>query len=105
IVVKAAVTFAFTRNWITTSLITFVHHATFLVVFYLHERGWYKIKVDLGKRRNLFKAFTYEVILGMGIGGLIVFAFTNSWTQVTYQTLTYTAIKLVMYFFYDRIWK
>ncbi len=105
IVVKAAVTFAFTRDWITTSLITVVHHTTFLVIFYLHERGWYKIKKDLGKKRNVLKAFIYEVILGMGIGGLIVYLFTNSWTQVTYQTLTYTAIKLVMYYFYDRIWK
>jgi uncharacterized membrane protein len=105
VVVKALVTYVFTRNWITTSLITIVHHATFLVVFYLHERAWYRVKIDLGNRRNVLKAFTYEIILGMGIGGLIIYIFTDSWLQVTYQTLVYTAIKLVMYYFYDRVWK
>ena len=105
VIVKALVTYVFTRDWIVTSLITIVHHGTFLVVFYLHERIWYRYKKDIGKWRNIFKALTYEIILGMGIGGLIVYLFTQSWTQVTYQTLTYTAIKLAMYYFYDRIWK
>ena len=105
VIVKALVTYAFTRDWIVTSLITIVHHGTFLVVFYFHERAWYRYKKDIGKWRNIIKAFTYEIILGMGIGGLIIYLFTQSWIQVTYQTLTYTAIKLVMYYFYDRIWK
>jgi uncharacterized membrane protein len=105
VIVKALVTYAFTRDWIVTSLITIVHHGTFLVVFYFHERAWYRYKKDIGKWRNIIKAFTYEIILGMGIGGLIIYLFTQSWTQVTYQILTYTAIKLVMYYFYDRIWK
>ena len=105
VVVKALITYAFTRNWIVTTQITIVHHGVFLVVFYLHERAWYRYQKDIGKWRNVIKAFTYEIILGMGIGGLIIYLFTQSWTQVTYQTLTYTAIKLVMYYFYDRIWK
>ena len=105
VVVKALVTYVFTRNWIVTSLITVVHHGVFLVVFYLHERAWYRYKKDIGKWRTILKAFIYEVILGMGIGGLVIYLFTQSWTQVTYQTITYTAIKLVMYYFYDRIWK
>lgn len=50
------------------------------------------------------KPFTYEVILGMGIGGLIVFFLTGSWKAVTEITLTYTAVKLVLYFIYDKIW-
>ena len=49
--------------------------------------------------------FTYEVILGMGLGGLIVLLLTGSWKAVTVITLTYTAVKLVMYFIYDKIWK
>lgn len=103
--VKAAVAYAFTRSWLVTSLITVTHHAVFLVVFYLHERAWYRYKKDIGKRLNVYKAFTYEIILGMGLGGLIVYLFTQSWSQATLQTITYTAIKLIMYYFYDRIWK
>ena len=105
VIVKAAVAYAFTRSWLITSLITVTHHAVFLVVFYLHERAWYRYKKDIGKWRNVYKAVTYEIILGMGIGGLIVYLFTQSWTQVTYQIATYTAIKIVMYYFYDRAWR
>ena len=105
IVVKAAVAYAFTRSWIVTTLITVTHHAVFLVVFYLHERVWHRYKKDIGKWRNVYKALTYEIVLGMGLGGLIIYLFTQSWTQVTYQIVAYTAIKLVMYYFYDRMWK
>lgn len=105
IFVKAAVAYAFTRSWIVTTLITVTHHAVFLVVFYLHERVWHRYKKDIGRWRNVYKALTYEIILGMGLGGLIVYLFTQSWTQVTYQVLVYTAIKLIMYYFYDRVWK
>lgn len=105
VVVKAAVAYAFTRSWLITSLITITHHAVFLVVFYLHERAWYRYKKDIGKWRNVYKAFTYEIILGMGLGGLVIYLFTQNWTQVTYQTITYTVIKIVMYYFYDKMWK
>lgn len=105
VVVKAAVTYVFTRSWLITSLITITHHAMFLVVFYLHERAWYRYKKDIGKWRNVYKAFTYEIILGMGLGGLVIYLFTQSWMQVTYQTIAYTVIKIVMYYFYDRAWR
>lgn len=105
VIVKAAVAYAFTRSWLVTSLITITHHAVFLVVFYLHERAWHRYKKDIGKWRNVYKAFTYEIVLGMGLGGLIIYLFTQSWTQVTYQTITYTIIKIVMYYFYDRVWR
>ena len=103
IFVLGAVTYFYTRRWITTTYITFVHHATFLVVFYLHERLWTRIKLQ-GKIRNIVKALVYEIILGMGLGGLIVYLFTGSFPMVSQITPTYTAIKIVMYFFYDRLW-
>ena len=104
VLVLATVVYCFTRQWITTGLITVIHHATFLLVFYLHERLWFKIKKPTGKTRNVIKAITYEIILGMGLGGLIVLLVTGQWSRVTQITLTYTAIKLIMYFIYDRIW-
>jgi uncharacterized membrane protein len=102
VMVLATITYLFTRSWITTSLITVIHHATFLVVFYLHERIYMKVKET--KRKSLVKAVTYEIILGMGLGGLIVLMVTGSWSKVSEITLTYTAVKLIMYFAYERIW-
>lgn len=100
VIVLASVTYFFTRKWITTTYITFVHHATFLVVFYLHEKLWQYLK----KPDHWAKMITYEIILGMGLGGLIVYIFTGSWSKVTSITGTYTAIKLIMYYTYDKMW-
>lgn len=102
--VLAAVTYFFTRHWVITTKITITHHAFFLVVFYLHERAWTHIRRIRRLARNILKSFIYEVILGMGFGGLIVFFYTGSVPMVTRVTGTYTVIKLIMYFFYDRIW-
>ena len=102
--VLAAVTYFFTRHWLITTKITFTHHAFFLVVFYLHERVWTHIKQIQGRARNAIKSLVYEIILGMGFGGLIVFFYTGSFPMVTKVTGTYTVIKIIMYFFYDRLW-
>ena len=105
--VLGAVTYYFTRHWVITTYITLVHHAFFLFVYYLHERLWewfrsmnYRMADRL---QTVVKAFTYEIILGMGFGGLIVFFFTGSFPMVTKITGTYTIIKLIMYYFYDQI--
>jgi len=105
--VLGAVTYFYTRRWSITTQITLTHHAFFLIVFYLHERLWewlkLLIKKPLGIWQNVIKSFTYEIILGMGFGGLIVYLFTGSLPLVTEITGTYTVIKLVMYYFYDQI--
>ena len=102
--VLGAVTYFFTRNWFITTSITFVHHAFFLLVFYLHERLWTKFKRPTGKLRNIVKSVVYEIFLGMGFGGLIVLLFTGSFPMVSKVTGTYTVIKLVIYYFYDKLW-
>ena len=98
--VYAFIFYMYTQKWQITLAGTLIHHSTFLLVFYLHERFWIKLK----KPTHWLKPFTYEIILGMGLGGLIVFMMTGSWKAVTYITLTYTAVKLVMYFIYDKLW-
>lgn len=101
VLILASVVYFFTREWITTGLITIIHHATFLVVFYLHERVWQK---SIVKHKAIIKAFIYEVILGMGLGGLIVLLVTGRWSAVTQITITYTIIKIITYFYYEKIW-
>lgn len=102
--VLAAVAYFFTRKWMTTTLITIVHHLTFLLVFYCHERAWLKIRKPSGGRRHIVKAIVYEIILGMGLGGLIVYLFTGQWKKVSQITPVYTTIKLVMYYFNEKVW-
>ena len=98
--VYAIIFYIFTKKWQITLKSTLVHHVTFLLVFYLHERFWIWLKKPTAK----IKAFTYEVILGMGLGGLIVYLFTGTWKAVTLITGTYTVIKILMYMVYDRVW-
>ena len=105
VIVLATITYIFTRKLITTTYITLVHHTTFLLVFYLHERIWFKIKNISERKRAISKALIYEIVLGMGIGGSIVLLFTGEWSKVGQITITYTIIKIIMYYFYERIWR
>jgi len=98
--VYATIFYLFTKQWGITLAGTIIHHSTFLLVFFLHERLWIKI----GNNTHWLKPFTYEVILGMGLGGLIVYFLTGSWKSVTQITVTYTTIKLVIYYIYDKVW-
>lgn len=97
------ITYTFTRNWVQVSLTTFIHHAIFLVVFYLHERVWIKSKMR-PKLKYAIKAVTYEVVLGNIILGLITYFVIGDVKQMTWITLTYIQSKLVLYFFYDWMW-
>lgn len=102
--ILTSVVYFFTKNWIITGLIAIIHHGTFLLVFYLHERFWFKINRITGKARRIIKALTYEIILGMGLGGLIVLMVTGRWSAVTQITITYTIIKIITYYFYEKVW-
>ena len=101
--ILGTITYLFTGSWFITTLITFIHHATFLLVFYLHERVWIKITSIQGKKRQIIKALFYEIVLGMGLGGLIVFIISGSFPMVTKITGTYTVIKIITYYFYDKL--
>jgi len=99
----AGITYTFTQSWVQMSLTTFIHHGIFLVVFYLHDRAWAKSKMR-PKLKYAIKAFTYEVVLGNIILGLITYFVTGDIKQMTWITLTYIQSKLILYFFYDWAW-
>ncbi len=105
VIVLAAVTYGYTRQWITTGLVTVIHHGVFLVVFYLHERIWLKIKLDDMMWRSIAKMFTYETLCGNIILGLITYAITGSGKQMGQITLTYIGIKHIMYVLNEFVWK
>lgn len=106
VVVLAIVTWMFTRSWIQTGLITFIHHGMFLVIYYLHERLWQLIGDRItGRKRSILRTFFYEIVLGHCVLGLISLFVTSSWLTVTWITVTYIENKLWMYYAYDWLWK
>jgi len=106
VVILAAVTYAFTRNWITTSLVTFIHHGAFLFIFYFHELAWAKWGQKItGLKKKLLKMFTYETILGNVVLGTITYCVTGDWKTMTAVTLTYIGIKHIIYILNEFVWK
>ena len=105
VIILATITYAFTRNWITTGLITVIHHVTFLFVFYFHERIWLRVKKIKGFWRKLAKMFTYETLCGNIILGTITYLITGDWKVMTAITLTYIGVKHVIYIFNEFIWE
>jgi len=110
VLVLGLITYVFTRSWIQTTAITFIHHATFLLVYYLHERMWVWIAArkhrfqHLYSKRSVYRPLIYEIFLGHVILGLITFLVTGSWLAVSIITPVYILNKLWIYVVYDRIW-
>lgn len=105
VLILATVTYAYTRHWIQTGLITFIHHGVFLFVFYFHERLWLRVKrIQNLTTRSVFKMFTYETLCGNIILGTISYLVTGNWKQMTAITLTYIGIKHMVYIFNEFVW-
>jgi len=56
------------------------------------------------KWKTISKMFTYEIVLGHCVLGIISLIVTGSWTKVTFITIVYIENKLWMYALYDWIW-
>lgn len=103
IVLLALITYLVTGSWITTTLVTVLHHGTFIIVYYLHERFWLKIKWS-SRWKSFARVFTYEVILGNGILAIITYCLTGNLQQMSLITFIYIGNKYWMYYAYDLIW-
>ncbi len=105
IIILALITYIFTRSWMATTLITFLHHFTFIFVYYFHERFWLWLRVEaILKYKKWIRPFTYEIILGNLILGIITYLITGDVKIMTLVTLTYIFNKLWIYIVYDWIW-
>ena len=105
ILILAVITFIYTRSWIQTGLVTVIHHAVFLLVYYLHERVWLRVSVGRPITEALLKMFTYETICGNIILGTITYFVTGSWKTMTLITITYIGIKHIVYIGNEFVWK
>jgi len=105
VLVLALITYIYTQNWITTTLVTVLHHGVFILVYYLHERFWLRTSwLRVSKWKPYVRVITYEIILGNLILGIITYALTGSLQQMTAITLTYIGNKCWMYYAYDYVW-
>jgi len=105
VLILAIVTYAYTREWIQTGLITIIHHGVFLFVFYFHERLWLRVKrIQNLTTRSILKMLTYETLCGNVILGTITYLVTGDWKQMTAITLTYIGIKHIVYIFNEFVW-
>ena len=101
----ALVTYLYTGDWIKTTLVTVIHHASFLLIYYLHERFWLWLSwLRNSKWRSWARVFTYEIILGNVVLGLITYLITGEPKTMTAITLTYILNKVWMYVAYDILW-
>jgi uncharacterized membrane protein len=106
VLILGTVTYAYTRHWVQTSIITILHHGVFLIVFYFHERMWLKLKWPTSMLwRSIAKMFTYETLCGNIILGLITYFVTGNVNQMTAITLTYIGIKHVVYVWNEFVWR
>lgn len=105
VIILAVVTFAFTRSWITTGLVTLIHHAIFLVVFYLNERFWVNKLIHQYTLRSVLKMLMYETLMGNVILGVITYLVTGDVKTMTAVTLTYIGIKHVIYVLNEFVWR
>jgi len=104
VLVLGSVTFYYTRHWVSTSWITFLHHFVFLFVFWIHERFWFHVDYENKILRSVLKCITYETILGTFILGIITLAITGNIQQMSQITITYIGIKHVLYVINEFIW-
>ena len=103
VLILAAVTYFYTRHWLTTTWVTFLHHFVFLFVFWGHERFWLKVDIH-GLKRKIMKAITYETILGNFILAIITLAITGDVHKMSQITLTYIGIKHIVYIWNEFVW-
>ncbi len=54
--------------------------------------------------RSWVKSITWRVI-GIVILGALVWLFTRDWQETTLITITFHAIRLVLYYYHERAWE
>ena len=104
ILILGAITYFYTRHWIQTSWITFLHHGVFLFIFWGHERFWLCVNIH-GLKRKIGKCITYETILGNFILAIISLTITGNVQTMTKITLTYISIKHLVYILNEGLWE
>ncbi|MDF0692478.1 DUF2061 domain-containing protein [Aquirufa ecclesiirivi] len=76
---------------------------TKLLLYYVHERIWFKIKFDNSKLRHLFKSISYRFFGSVDTFLLAWFISGNSVSGLKIG-LTEVITKIILYYIHDEIW-
>ncbi|WP_027138106.1 DUF2061 domain-containing protein [Gaetbulibacter saemankumensis] len=92
-----------TGNPVTGLKISGIELVTKMLLYFLHERLWFQIKLTHSKKRHLIKTFTYRIL-----GTLDTMLIASIVSGNPKAGLSIGAIELVsklfLYYFHERIW-
>ena len=76
---------------------------TKLILYYLHERIWFKWHIPNSNKRHLLKTFSWRLV---GSIDTFLLAWIISGNPMTGMKISFAEVltKLVLYYFHERIW-
>lgn len=94
---------AVTGNPFTGLKIGFSEVVTKMILYYLHERLWFRIRIPESRKRHLIKTISWRII---GTIDTIILSWIISGNAMTGLTIgTFEVItKMLLYYFHERAW-
>jgi len=92
-----------TGNPLTGLKIGLVEVITKMILYYLHERVWFKINLKDSRKRHLFKTVTWRIV---GTIDTIVLAWVISGNPFTGLGIGLAEVltKMILYYLHERAW-
>ena len=92
-----------TGNPLTGLKIGFSEVVTKMVLYYLHERAWYRIGITESRKRHVIKSVSWRAIGTLDTILLSWFITGNPWTGVKIG-FAEVVTKMVLYYLHERGW-
>lgn len=92
-----------TGNLFTGLKIGIIEAVTKMILYYLHERLWFKSKIQYNNKRHLLKTITWRII-GTLDTILIAWIITGSGLTGLKIGLAEVITKMVLYFLHEKVW-
>ena len=92
-----------TGNSLTGLKIGAAEVVTKMILYYLHEQVWFKIKIEESKKRHIFKTITWRVI---GTLDTMLLAWIISGNPLTGLSIGIAEVltKMLLYYLHERTW-
>lgn len=76
---------------------------TKMVLYYFHERIWFKINIEESRKRHIFKTLTWRVI---GTIDTVLLAWIVSGDPITGLSIGFAELltKMILYYLHERTW-